>query len=86
MGFEEAPPYSSPVDNQIPPVPPLPNPETLSNLSTRPPALNVPQLPTIERLPSIRIIEGTPIEPRQHEFPSPTKQETIHEDDMRERS
>lgn len=69
-GFEEAPPYTSPVDRQIPGFQrtrstPSETPRPLS-------ATGAPMLPEIGRLPSIRIAAATPIEPRgpAPEFPS----------------
>jgi hypothetical protein len=61
-GFEEAPPYTSPVDQQIPGFQcprPFPSEEPRSMSAT-----GAPLLPEIGRLPSIRIAEATPIEPR----------------------
>ncbi|PIB00569.1 hypothetical protein CB0940_02023 [Cercospora beticola] len=64
-GFEEAPPYTSPIDDRRPelrisPVSaPSPSAEqTESNTGA-------PSLPAISRLPSIRIAEATPVEPRR---------------------
>ncbi|KAK5010541.1 hypothetical protein LTR28_009249 [Elasticomyces elasticus] len=56
MGWEEAPPYSSPVETRSPPPPQQ--------------SLGPPQLPHLERLPSIRITENTPVELRRFEFPA----------------
>lgn len=53
--FEEAPPYESPVRTRTPPVPQIPASYVQGG---------IPQLPAIQRLPSIRITEGTPIEAR----------------------
>lgn len=53
--LEEAPPYQSPIRTVGPPI-----------RVSSPPA---PRLPVIERLPSIRITEGTPIDPRPDDFP-----------------
>ncbi|KAF2721790.1 hypothetical protein K431DRAFT_312207 [Polychaeton citri CBS 116435] len=75
-GFEEAPPYESPTSARPPtnrdspahspqhePVSPLSETNTPSTTETG----NLPQLPTIGRLPSIRIADATPIEPRSPE-------------------
>ncbi|KAF2212428.1 hypothetical protein CERZMDRAFT_106176 [Cercospora zeae-maydis SCOH1-5] len=77
-GFEEAPPYTSPVEDRRPelrispvsaPGPPAPA-QTGSNIGA-------PSLPAISRLPSIRIAEATPVEPRRT-FPE-TLRETAAE-------
>ena len=65
-GFEEAPPYTSPVQERAPEV-------RLDSLQS---PSGAPVLPGIGRLPSIRIAEATPIEPRA-EINSPS---TVHED------
>lgn len=67
-GFEEAPPYTSPVHERAP-EPPRPPPERTFSES------GAPLLPAIGRLPSIRIADATPIEPRApFEWPA-----TVHE-------
>lgn len=61
-GFEDAPPYTSPVDRQIPGFQ-----RSRSHQSETPRPMSstgAPTLPEIGRLPSIRIAEATPIEPR----------------------
>lgn len=61
-GFEEAPPYTSPVDRQIPG---FQRARTQQSDSPRPvSATGAPLLPEIGRLPSIRIAAATPVEPR----------------------
>lgn len=69
-GFEEAPPYTSPVDRQIPG---FQRARSQQSESPRPmSATGAPMLPEIGRLPSIRIAAATPIEPRGPvpDFPS----------------
>ena len=67
-GFEEAPPYTSPVRERNPQLPRPPSIRTTT-------PTGAPLLPEIGRLPSIRIADATPIEPRaQVEFP-PTVRE-----------
>lgn len=64
-GFEEAPPYTSPVQERIPEPPrPFRHERTYS-------ATGAPLLPEIGRLPSIRIADATPVEPR-NQFDWPT--------------
>jgi len=64
-GFEEAPPYTSPIRERAP----EPMPEVLRSDS------GAPVLPDIGRLPSIRIAESTPIEPRMEvEWPEPIRE------------
>lgn len=79
-GFEDAPPYTSPIDRQIPGFqrtqslhPEMPRPLSASG---------APMLPEIGRLPSIRIAEATPIEPRG---PAPEFPPTVQEGEGRER-
>lgn len=55
-GFEEAPPYTSPVQERAPEPPRPPHERTYSQSGA-------PLLPEIGRLPSIRIADATPIEP-----------------------
>lgn len=65
-GFEEAPPYTSPIEQRVTS---LQRPETESPRPVS--ASGAPMLPSIGRLPSIRIAEATPIEPRRPmDFPS----------------
>ena len=57
-GFEEAPPYTSPVRERDDPQPPrFPTHQRTYSQS------GAPMLPPINRLPSIRIADATPIEP-----------------------
>lgn len=70
-GFEEAPPYTSPVETRTPQPDRLARPEHQRSVS----ATGAPLLPEIGRLPSIRIAEPTPIEPRHtFEFPAPVRE------------
>ena len=80
-GFEEAPPYTSPVDRQIPG---FQRERTQQSDTLRPQsATGAPLLPEIGRLPSIRIAEATPIEPRG---PTPDFPPTVNEgNEARER-
>ncbi|KAK4547194.1 hypothetical protein LTR36_001415 [Oleoguttula mirabilis] len=62
-GFEEAPPYTSPIRERALEPPRPPHERTYSQTGA-------PLLPAISRLPSIRIADATPIEPRApFEFP-----------------
>lgn len=65
-GFEEAPPYTSPVQTR-PPELRMAVPRAMSQTGA-------PQLPEIGRLPSIRIAEATPVDPRRPEFPSTVRE------------
>lgn len=82
-GFEEAPPYTSPIDRRVHGLQrshtESPRPLSASSESQRPvSASGAPMLPEIGRLPSIRIAEATPIEPRKPiDFPS-----TVTEDNQ----
>jgi len=71
MGFEEAPPYEQSMTPSLSPDPPASTPYS-----------QIPQLPTIDRLPSIRISEPSPVDPPPHrpisESTRPTTS-TIHE-------
>ncbi|EME49604.1 hypothetical protein DOTSEDRAFT_68403 [Dothistroma septosporum NZE10] len=76
-GFEEAPPYTSPTQEPVPQtqlqsmsVATADRPESERSPSDN----NAPRLPEIGRLPSIRIAEATPIDPRRSAFP-----ETVRE-------
>lgn len=71
-GFEEAPPYTSPIHDRAPRTmePLITNMEQTRSHSTN----GAPLLPEIGRLPSIRIAESTPIEPQHPTFP-----ETVRE-------
>jgi len=60
--LEEAPPYQSPVRTDGPQIR-VTSPQSVGTLAT------APQLPAIERLPSIRITEGTPVDSRPSGFP-----------------
>ena len=72
-GFEEAPPYTSPVDRQIPGFQRV---RSEQSETPRPmSATGAPLLPEIGRLPSIRIAEATPVEPRG---PTPDFPTTLH--------
>lgn len=74
LGFEDAPPYERTES---------PRPSVSSERERRP-SINLPQLPAINRLPSIRIMESTPTEVRHHEFPEilprASTPSTIHEE------
>lgn len=64
-GFEEAPPYTSPIQQQ-----PSAEQRRFDERPFSASASGAPLLPEIGRLPSIRIAEATPIEPRRPvEFP-----------------
>lgn len=71
-GFEEAPPYTSPIEQRAP--------RTMDRLVTgversRSRSANgAPLLPEIGRLPSIRIGEPTPIEPHRPTFPESVRE------------
>lgn len=78
-GFEEAPPYTSPIQERSPQT--QLHSVSATTTSGRPEYEErrtsnngAPLLPEIGRLPSIRIAEATPIEPRQPVFP-----ETVRE-------
>lgn len=82
-GFEEAPPYTSPVqEGTAQPQLQLSTPSTSSS-ADRPEAQRTqsaehgaPLLPEIGRLPSIRIAEATPIDPRPPNLPATVTEET----------
>lgn len=76
-GFEEAPPYTSPIEQRAPG---LETAQPFQPDTARPTSsTGAPLLPEIGRLPSIRIAEATPIEPRGPlEFPT-TVQESEQE-------
>ncbi|USW48653.1 hypothetical protein Slin15195_G019720 [Septoria linicola] len=69
-GFEEAPPYTSPIEDRRPElrISPVsahsPPAEQAESSST-----GAPFLPAISRLPSIRIAEATPVDPRRPNLP-----------------
>lgn len=70
-GFEEAPPYSSPIQERTPIVQRrfAPHQRTFSETGA-------PQLPDIGRLPSIRIADATPIEPKASvNWPEPVRED-----------
>lgn len=75
-GFEEAPPYTSPVLERGPSLrlSPTQSPEAQSSSPN-----GAPLLPEIGRLPSIRIAEATPVNPAAPTFPP-----TVREDPPRE--
>lgn len=88
-GFEEAPPYTSPVEQRVTSFqrPQTAEPESQRLQPSEPEsqrpvsASGAPMLPAIGRLPSIRMTEATPIEPRGPlEFPT-TVQESNNEQD-----
>ena len=67
-GFEEAPPYTSPVQERTPQQRPGTHLRTFSQTGA-------PLLPEIGRLPSIRIADATPIEPRRDfDWPNPVRE------------
>jgi hypothetical protein len=69
-GFEEAPPYTSPVEDRTPTA--QQRPEHQRTISES----GAPVLPDIGRLPSIRIADATPIEPRRRvDWPEPVREE-----------
>lgn len=69
MGFEDAPPYEHPEDSA-----------TTLQAAEQGVADSPPQLPTIDRLPSIRITESSPIDPPRLTRLPPTNAPTIHEE------
>ena len=70
-GFEEAPPYTSPVEDRTPTAQQRPDHQRVTSQS------GAPVLPDIGRLPSIRIADATPIEPRARvEWPESVGEET----------
>ncbi|KAK6435684.1 hypothetical protein LTR95_008128 [Oleoguttula sp. CCFEE 5521] len=73
-GFEDAPPYTSPIRDRPDEFHPgFARPEHHRTYS----ASGAPLLPEIGRLPSIRIAEATPIEPRRPiDFPTPVREVT----------
>lgn len=64
-GFEDAPPYTSPVEEERPELQTSPT----SSTQTQDTGNVTPLLPEIGRLPSIRIAEATPISPRRLNLP-----------------
>lgn len=71
-GFEEAPPYTSPIeDRSFRTMDPIVRNEEQPRSQS---ANGAPLLPEIGRLPSIRIAESTPVEPQRPTFP-----ETVRE-------
>jgi hypothetical protein len=69
-GFEEAPPYSSPVEERTPTA--QQRPEHQRTYSET----GAPQLPDIGRLPSIRIASATPVDTRDiATFPGPIRED-----------
>ena len=82
-GFEEAPPYTSPIDRQIPG---FQRARTQQSDSPRPvSATGAPLLPEIGRLPSIRIAAATPVEPRGPAADFPPTVDEGNEHEARER-
>ncbi|KAK0281686.1 hypothetical protein LTR91_003913 [Friedmanniomyces endolithicus] len=72
-GFEEAPPYTSPVSQQLPRAPELR--EERPRVETTYSPTGAPLLPLIGRLPSIRIADATPTEWRAaFEFPATVRE------------
>lgn len=71
-GFEEAPPYTSPIDERSPRTmdPLVTNVERSRSRS----ANGAPMLPAIGRPPSIRIGESTPIEPQRPNLPDTVRE------------
>jgi hypothetical protein len=69
-GFEEAPPYTSPVEERTPTAQQRPEHERTYS------GTGAPVLPDIGRLPSIRIADATPVEPRASaNWPEPVRED-----------
>ncbi|KAK4508631.1 hypothetical protein PRZ48_002370 [Zasmidium cellare] len=76
-GFEEAPPYTSPIQQRAPSLRLSATQEPASERSSSP--NSAPLLPEIGRLPSIRIAEATPVNPAAPTFPPTVREDTSRE-------
>lgn len=76
--FEDAPPYTSPVEDRRPELRISPVSAHSSSSEQAASTSGAPSLPAIGRLPSIRIAEATPVEPRKPNLPE-TLRETSAE-------